>query len=165
MNTLGILNPTEYKLNKGLKCNNKLQFDGVKAEWSTRTIRRMLKNEMYIGNMVQRTCQKVSYKIKKNISLPESQHIVVEGTHEAIIDRSTFDLVQARFEKDSWQRKGAIAPDEQEDTGAILLVTSNALIADALCAEQDTERKQIPFTISYVARTSNGSNVQGTHSE
>lgn len=33
LNTLGILNPTEYKLNKGLKCNNKLQFDGVKAEW------------------------------------------------------------------------------------------------------------------------------------
>lgn len=121
LNTLGILNPTEYKLSKGLKCNNKLQFDGVKAEWSTRTIRRMLKNEMYIGNMVQRTCQKVSYKIKKNISLSESQHIVVEGTHEAIIDRNIFDLVQARFEKDSWQRKGAITLDEQEDTGAIFV--------------------------------------------
>ena len=46
-----------------------------------------------------------------------------------------------------------------------LLATSNARIVDALCAEQDTERKQIHFTISYAAHIFSGSNVQDTHLE
>ncbi len=36
----------------------------------------------------------MSYKSEKTIWLPQSQWIVVENTHEAIIDRGTFETVQ-----------------------------------------------------------------------
>lgn len=42
--------------------------------------------------------QKVSYKSKKTVWLPKSQWIVVAGTHQAIVDRETFDKVQSLLE-------------------------------------------------------------------
>lgn len=38
--------------------------------------------------------KKVGYKSKKTVWLPKSQWIVVENTHEPIIDRDTFETVQ-----------------------------------------------------------------------
>ena len=54
----------------------------------------MLQNETYIGNMVQGRSRKVSYKTKKCIRQPPQDWIVVEGTHEPLIDRETFDKVR-----------------------------------------------------------------------
>ena len=55
---------------------------------------RILTNEMYAGVMIQGRRRKVSYKSKVIIDTPEDQWYRVEGTHEAIIDRATFDAVQ-----------------------------------------------------------------------
>ncbi|MFG6353115.1 MAG: recombinase family protein, partial [Oscillospiraceae bacterium] len=49
---------------------------------------------MYTGVMIQGRRKKVSYKSKVIIDTPEDQWYRVEGTHEAIIDRDTFDAVQ-----------------------------------------------------------------------
>ena len=49
---------------------------------------------MYTGVMVQGRRRKVSYKSKVVIDTPESEWYRVEGTHEAIIDRATFEAVQ-----------------------------------------------------------------------
>jgi hypothetical protein len=45
---------------------------------------------MYIGNMVQGRCKKVSYKSKKKVYLPEADWIIVENTHEPIISKEQF---------------------------------------------------------------------------
>lgn len=58
--------------------------------WSSQRISEILKNEVYLGNMIQNRSQRISYKSKKNISIPEEKWIVVEHTHEAIIDEDTF---------------------------------------------------------------------------
>ena len=55
----------------------------------------MLKNEVYIGSMVQGRVQKVSYKSKKFRKLPKEQWTVVENTHEPLIDKETFQKVNA----------------------------------------------------------------------
>ena len=62
--------------------------------WSSERISEMLQNETYIGNMVQGRSRKVSYKTKKCIRQPPQDWIVVEGTHEPLIDRETFDKVR-----------------------------------------------------------------------
>lgn len=62
--------------------------------WSSERISEMLQNETYIGNMVQGRSVKISYKSKKCIKQPKKDWIVVENTHEPIIDAETFCKVQ-----------------------------------------------------------------------
>ena len=62
--------------------------------WSSERIADMLKNETYIGNMVQGRTVKISYKSKKCLRQSPENWVVVEGTHEPIIDPETFQKVQ-----------------------------------------------------------------------
>lgn len=62
--------------------------------WSSERISDMLQNETYIGNMVQGRSVKISYKSKKCVKQPRDKWVVVEGTHEPIIDTETFQKVQ-----------------------------------------------------------------------
>lgn len=54
----------------------------------------MLKNETYIGNMVQGKSVKISYKSQKCIKQEQSKWIVVENTHEPLVDKETFHKVR-----------------------------------------------------------------------
>lgn len=96
LNERNIPNPTRYKQMKGLKYkNSSLKNDcGL---WNKTTIKRILKNEIYIGNMVQHKRKKISYKSKKMKTLQQGEWIIVENTHEAIIDKRTFEIVQRRI--------------------------------------------------------------------
>lgn len=67
--------------------------------WSDRTIRELLENPTYIGHLTQGTRKKVSYKSKKEVRVPKSEWIIVENTHEPIIDCETFDTVQELLKK------------------------------------------------------------------
>ena len=62
--------------------------------WSSERISEMLQNETYIGNMVQGRMVKISYKSKKCLRQSPENWVVVEGTHEPIIDPETFQKVQ-----------------------------------------------------------------------
>jgi len=61
--------------------------------WSSERISEMLQNETYIGNMVQGRTVKLSYKSKKCLKQSRENWIVVESTHEPLIDRETFRKV------------------------------------------------------------------------
>lgn len=84
----GIQTPANYaKIN--------LSKQGIySGKWSSERVTFMLKNQVYIGNMVQGRVKKVNYKSKKSIKLPKDDWTVVENTHPAIIDKDTFDKVQ-----------------------------------------------------------------------
>ena len=62
--------------------------------WSSERIADMLKNETYIGNMVQGRVVKISYKSKKCLRQSPENWVIVEGKHEPIIDPETFQKVQ-----------------------------------------------------------------------
>ena len=64
------------------------------STWHPAVIRRILQNEMYIGNMVQCRQRKINYKLKKVVGLPKSEWVIVENTHEPIIEKETFYAVQ-----------------------------------------------------------------------
>jgi DNA invertase Pin-like site-specific DNA recombinase len=92
LNQRGVPNPTRYKAERGWTCNHPVKNDfGL---WNKVTVGRILTNEMYTGVMIQGRRKKVSYKSKLIIDVPEEQWYRVEGTHEAIIDRATFEAVQ-----------------------------------------------------------------------
>lgn len=63
-------------------------------KWNHNTIRRMLENQIYIGNCVQNKTKKISYKSKKMISLPEEEHSIIRNHHEPIISKEKWDIVQ-----------------------------------------------------------------------
>ena len=54
----------------------------------------MLQNETYIGNMVQGRSVKISYKSKRCLKQDPANWVVVEGTHEALVDVETFRKVR-----------------------------------------------------------------------
>ena len=94
LNNRGIPNPTQYKLEQGIsykKPNNKLG-----TLWKYSAISNMLKNEMYIGNMVQGRYGSISYKSKKNKPKPKDQWVIVKNTHEPIIDMELWNRVQEK---------------------------------------------------------------------
>lgn len=92
LNEQGIPNPTEYKKRKGLPYRGAaMKYASV---WKYFSITDMLRNEMYIGNMVQGKYRNPSYKSKSSKPVPREEWIVVENTHDPIIDRDLWDKVQ-----------------------------------------------------------------------
>lgn len=90
LNDRGIPNPTEYKRLKGLRYKQNKNS----TLWKYYSISDMLRNEMYIGNMVQGKYGSVSYKTKKNKPRPKDKWYVVKNTHDPIIDMDLWNRVQ-----------------------------------------------------------------------
>lgn len=97
LNSLGIPNPSTYKSMN----HSNYKPQGNSSLWVDSTVRRILSNEMYLGNMVQGKNEKISYKIKQNRSIDKDKWIVVENTHQPIIDRDTFYKVQSLFNRNT----------------------------------------------------------------
>ncbi len=69
------------------------------GEWHSKTIRDILTNRIYIGDMVQNRRSKINYKVKKVIRNNPKDYIIVENTHESIINKEIFDEAQKRIPK------------------------------------------------------------------
>jgi len=90
----GVKTPAQY-YSFEWKSNYNLKY----GEWHSKTIRDILTNQMYIGDMVQNRRSKVNYKVKKVIRNNPKDYIIVENTHDPIIDKETFYEVQKRIPK------------------------------------------------------------------
>lgn len=64
------------------------------SSWKQTTIRRILDNRVYLGELVQFKRRKINYKSKRRITVPEEERYICKGTHEAIIDEESFNAVQ-----------------------------------------------------------------------
>lgn len=100
LNEMGIPNPSTYKKMKGMNYRHPIGMrnDGL---WPDSSVRMILKNEMYIGNMVQGKNTTVSYKIKQCRSIPKEDWIIVKGTHDPIVDAETFYKAQSLFNRNT----------------------------------------------------------------
>ena len=88
LNEEGVPTPAAYA---GLTVPNPGPYTGL---WSSERISEMLQNETYIGNMVQGRTVKISYKSKKCLKQDRENWVVVENTHEPLIDKETFQKVR-----------------------------------------------------------------------
>lgn len=91
LNSESILCPAAYK-NKTTGTYNNGKMKVVK--WCHGSVKSILKNPTYTGNMVQNKYKKVNYKSKKGLKLGKADWIVVEDTHEPIISVEEFEQVQ-----------------------------------------------------------------------
>ena len=66
--------------------------------WIQSTVRDMLSNRFYVGDTVNFKTYSKSNKLKKRINNSPENILIFENTHEAIVDRKVFDLVQKHFE-------------------------------------------------------------------
>ncbi|MPM01917.1 hypothetical protein SDC9_48157 [bioreactor metagenome] len=67
--------------------------------WHGPTVKKILTNPAYIGDLVQHREETRSAINKKRKQIPKEEQIVVKGTHEAIIDETTFNRVQEIISK------------------------------------------------------------------
>ena len=96
LNAEGIGTPAEYYYK--LTGKRATRNDSC-PQWGSATIIQLLKNQVYIGNMVQCKRKVASFKTKKRVVISPDAWVVVEDTHKAIIDQYTWERVQRRMEQ------------------------------------------------------------------
>ena len=77
----------------------KTRSTALYSSWKQTTIRRILDNRVYLGELVQFKRRKINYKSKRRITVPEEERYICRGTHEAIIDEESFNAVQNILKK------------------------------------------------------------------
>lgn len=105
LNAQGTPSPAVYRCmtHEGLDVNQYSQ----RQEWTSATITKMLRNVVYLGHTAQGKTTRVSFKSHLTVSNPRDEWIVVENTHEALVDAETFDLVRRRSASRTCGKKGA----------------------------------------------------------
>ena len=99
LNGEGLPCPSEYKRLMGEKYSNAKRL-GKTCYWTYSTVHKIVRNEMYIGSMVQRRSVRAAMHGKAKAA-DRSEWVVVENTHEAIVSRELWDTVQAQICKNS----------------------------------------------------------------
>lgn len=70
-----------------------------KLIWCPQTIKKILQNEVYIGNLIQGKTTTVNYKNKTVIHVPKEEQPKKDNTHEPIIDKEVFLAIQERLKE------------------------------------------------------------------
>lgn len=100
----------KYKYIINSKCDNNinLKFNTSirkKFKWCPSTIKKILKDEVYIGNLIQFKTTTVSYKNKHVIKNNKSNQIIVNNTHDRIIDNVLWNIVKERLSSNTKSTK------------------------------------------------------------
>ena len=90
----GIVNPTYYWRSKGVnRSGSKSTLEPTK--WGHTTIKKILTLQEYCGDVINFKSYSKSYKMKRRIENPEENRAIFLNVHEPIIDRATWEKVQA----------------------------------------------------------------------
>ena len=108
LNRQGVLSPMEYKHSLGIRIQDNFKTHG-QAEWSSMSVRRILENEVYVGTLIQGRHSTPNHKIKKIVDKPKEEWIRIEGSHEPVISKREFDIVQRLLGMDT-----RTSPNEDE---------------------------------------------------
>lgn len=100
LNADGVIPPLKYRV---LYRDEFSEKGAARAAdlWNYTTVKRILKNSVYLGNTVLGKSKKVSVKSKKKVPVPRTKWAVTENTHEPLISGSLFDRAQLNLGKGS----------------------------------------------------------------
>lgn len=96
LNEEGIMSPRAYYYHKKGKEN---PIADESMTWSSNTILQMIKNQMYVGDMVQGKRVNLSVRTKKRKAVPRDQWHIVPNTHEPLVDRDLWKSLQKESRK------------------------------------------------------------------
>lgn len=91
--------PMEFKQEQGVKYGNGFK-KYTKLVWDANMVLRILKNEVYVGVLVQGKVSKKNFKQKKRYTKSMDKWIRFENAHPALIDRLDFEVVQQLLSED-----------------------------------------------------------------
>jgi DNA invertase Pin-like site-specific DNA recombinase len=98
LNEHDIMSPYDYKQSTS---QYKSGFKGPgESIWNHTTIRRILTNSVYTGELCQGKTTTPSFKVKKVQVLDRGEWAVVEDAHEAIISGGLFEVAQKLLQRD-----------------------------------------------------------------
>ena len=89
----GIPNPSNYYYQKNGATLHGLNLEEP-CKWEQATVADILENEVYLGHTVNLKYTTVSFKNKTRVVRPESERLRFENTHEPLVDRQTWEIVQ-----------------------------------------------------------------------
>lgn len=88
--------PTVSLIRKNMRSNSYISNQGI---WSSKTIKSILQNQIYTGDLVQNRRSKINYKLKKVIWNSKDDWIIVKNTHESIVSKEDFKYINKLISK------------------------------------------------------------------
>ena len=126
LKTGGIESPERHKRRAGSRNGDNIQGEG----WCPSTIRGILQNRAYIGEMVCGKSETALYKgLKKHITEMD-KWIVVPDAHPPIVSVPEFEAVERQMQKDSSHRETAMEWSADIRAGMIDLFAGKIFCAD-----------------------------------
>lgn len=100
LNEDGIIPPLKYRV---LYRDNFSDEGAARVSdiWNYTTIKRILKNPVYLGHTLLGRSRKVSVKSKKKVELPKEDWAITQNTHEPLISERLFDLANRNLGRGS----------------------------------------------------------------
>ena len=145
LNDHGILCPSAYKQEHGLKYANPRLSPERKPLWSAANIRRMMTDRMLCGDLVQGRYRIKSYKVHVQEKVPEDEWFIVENAIPPVMSREKFEKIQHALSRDT-------RTSPSRTNSICSAVFSAAATAARPWAGQ--RRKISPITIAAPTRTS-----------
>jgi len=112
----GVMTPVHYWQSKGVKRPSR-PSDRDPCRWSTSTVQKILTLQEYCGDVINFKTFSKSYKNKKRYLNDEENWAVFLNIHEPVIDRSTWEKVQAK--RGSRKRPHKVTPERSIFSGML----------------------------------------------
>ena len=113
----GVVNPTYYWRSRGTsRGGSKSTVEPTK--WGHTTVKKILTLQEYCGDVINFKRYSKSYKMKKRIENPEENRAIFLNVHEAIIDRQTWEKVQA-LQKGTRRKKPTVTQEPSVFSGLL----------------------------------------------
>ena len=113
LNRQGIPTPQIYAMKNG--CSYQWKYHEEKKLWNGSIVGRILKNELYVGNTVFHKKETAEVGSRKTKCLPREEWKVCEGTHEPLISKELFELVNNK----DFKKQNIAILTEKEDKGLL----------------------------------------------
>ena len=113
----GIVNPTYYWRSKGVnRSGSKSTLEPTK--WGHTTVKKILTLQEYCGDVINFKSYSKSYKMKRRIENLEENRAIFLNVHEPIIDRVTWEKVQA-LQKGTRRKKPTVTQEPSVFSGRL----------------------------------------------
>lgn len=97
--------------------------------WGHATITQILRNQVYIGNMVQGKRQVISFKNKKRRQVPPDLWITVEDTHDPIVSKELWERVERILNERIFVRRSKATKTVGTFSGLLICADCKAKLA------------------------------------
>ena len=113
----GVVNPTYYWRNRGTSRGG-AKSTVEPTKWGHNTVKKILTLQEYCGDVINSKSYSKSYKMKKRIENPEENRAIFLNVHKAIIDRQTWEKVQA-LQKGTRRKKPTVTQEPSVFSGLL----------------------------------------------